>query len=50
MGYRDRYPVTTQGRLVAVVLMRGIALLSVLTAGIAAWFVRQSSVATEASR
>ena len=50
VGYRDRYPVTTQGRLVAVVLMRGIALLSVLTAGIAAWFVRQSSVATEASR
>ena len=40
----------TQGRLVAVVLMRGIALLSVLTAGIAAWFVSQSSEATEASR
>lgn len=47
VGYRDRYRVTTQGRLVAVVPMRGIALLSVRTAGLAAWFVRQPS---EASR
>lgn len=49
VGYGDRYPVTTEGRLDAVLLMLvGIALLSVLTAGIAAWFVRQSSEAAEA--
>jgi voltage-gated potassium channel len=44
VGYGDRYPVTTPGRLVAVGLMViGIALLGLLTAGIAAWFVRQST-------
>ena len=44
VGYGDRYPVTAAGRTVAVLLMMiGIALLSVLTAGIAAWFVKQST-------
>ena len=44
VGYGDRYPVTAAGRAVAVLLMLiGIALLSVLTAGIAAWFVKQST-------
>lgn len=47
VGYGDRYPITAQGRVVAVILMLvGIALLGLLTAGIAAWFVRQ---ATDAS-
>ena len=42
VGYGDRYPVTVAGRAVAVLLMLiGIALLSVLTAGIAAWFVKK---------
>lgn len=41
VGYGDRYPVTNVGRVIAVLLMIvGIALLGVLTASIAAWFVR----------
>ena len=40
VGYGDRYPVTVEGRLVAATLMvTGIALLGVVTASIAAWFV-----------
>lgn len=40
VGYGDRYPVTGAGRLIAVLLMGvGIALLGVITASIAAWFV-----------
>ncbi len=40
VGYGDRYPTTTAGRLIAVALMLvGIALLGVLTASVAAWFV-----------
>jgi voltage-gated potassium channel len=40
VGYGDRYPVTTEGRLVAAALMvAGIALLGVVTASIASWFV-----------
>jgi voltage-gated potassium channel len=42
VGYGDRFPVTSQGRLMAAVLMMsGIAVLGVLTASIAAWFVGQ---------
>jgi voltage-gated potassium channel len=40
VGYGDRYPTTATGRLIAVGLMVvGIALLGVVTATIAAWFV-----------
>ncbi len=40
VGYGDRYPVTVEGRLVAGALMvAGIALLGVVTASIASWFV-----------
>jgi voltage-gated potassium channel len=40
VGYGDRYPVTVEGRLVAVSLMvAGIALLGVVTASLASWFV-----------
>ena len=40
VGYGDRYPVTAQGRLVAVALMlSGIALLGVVTATLATWLV-----------
>lgn len=40
VGYGDHYPTTSEGKLVAVLLMVvGIALLGVITATIAAWFV-----------
>lgn len=40
VGYGDRYPVTFEGRMVAASLMvAGIALLGVVTASIASWFV-----------
>lgn len=40
VGYGDRYPVTTEGRLVAVALMLvGIAVVGSVTAGVAAWFI-----------
>ena len=51
VGYGDRYPVTVEGRLVAASLMvAGIALLGVVTASLASWFVenlRQSGEAVE---
>lgn len=41
VGYGDKYPVSGEGRLLAVFLMvLGISLLGVVTATIAAWFVR----------
>jgi voltage-gated potassium channel len=51
VGYGDRYPVTVEGRLVAASLMvAGIALLGVVTASLASWFVenlRRSGAAVE---
>jgi voltage-gated potassium channel len=48
-GYGDRYPVTTEGRLVAVALMlAGIALVGVITASLASWFVERLSDVQEA--
>ncbi len=44
VGYGDRYPTTTTGRLIAVGLMvAGIALLGVVTATIASWIVERVS-------
>lgn len=44
VGYGDRFPITSEGRLLAVVLMvTGISLLGVITASAAAWFVKMSS-------
>jgi voltage-gated potassium channel len=44
VGYGDRYPTTTEGRLVAVGLMlTGIALLGVVTAALASGFVERLS-------
>jgi voltage-gated potassium channel len=49
VGYGDRYPTTTTGRLIAVGLMVvGIALLGVVTATIAAWFVARLHKVQEA--
>jgi voltage-gated potassium channel len=52
VGYGDRFPVTGQGRLVAVGLMLGgIALLGTVTASIASWLidrVKQTEDATQA--
>lgn len=42
VGYGDRFPVTTEGRFVAVGLMVvGIALVGSVTAAVAAWFISQ---------
>jgi voltage-gated potassium channel len=42
VGYGDRFPVTTQGRVIAVALMVvGIAMVGAITASVAAWMVQQ---------
>src|SRR5262245_48044633 len=44
VGYGDRFPVTTEGRLVAVVLMgAGVGLVGTFSGLLAAWFVKPSS-------
>ena len=49
VGYGDEYPVTAEGRLVAVLLMvGGIALLGVVTAAVASWFVGRVAEAAQA--
>ena len=43
VGYGDRFPTTTEGRFLAVLLMiTGISLVGVITASVAAWFVKIS--------
>lgn len=43
VGYGDRFPTTTEGRLLAVMLMiMGISLVGVITASVASWFVKLS--------
>ena len=50
VGYGDRYPTTTEGRFIAVGLMlTGIALLGVVTAAIASWFVEKMTEVTAAA-
>lgn len=49
VGYGDSYPVTTEGRVIAVALMIvGIAMVGAITASVAAWMVAQ--VARESAR
>ncbi|GLZ33281.1 ion transporter [Lentzea sp. NBRC 105346] len=51
VGYGDRYPVTTEGRLVAALLMvGGIALLGVITGTIASWLVEKLKGVEEAEQ
>jgi voltage-gated potassium channel len=41
VGYGDRFPTTNQGRLIALGLMLlGVSLIGVISATMAAWFVR----------
>ena len=42
LGYGDRFPVTTEGRFIAVALMIvGIAMVGAVTASVATWMVAQ---------
>lgn len=44
VGYGDRFPVTSAGRAIGVVVMlSGIALVGVVTAAVAAWFVKSDT-------
>ncbi|MFC7450634.1 potassium channel family protein [Rhodococcus daqingensis] len=48
VGYGDRYPTTSEGRLIAFGLMLGgVALLGVVTASLASWFVERVAAAQE---
>jgi voltage-gated potassium channel len=48
VGYGDKYPVTTEGRLIAVFLMTvGVALFGTFTAFMASWFVGQTKKINE---
>jgi len=51
VGYGDKYPTTFEGRVLAVLLMlTGISLMGVITASVAAWFVKMSQVESETTR
>lgn len=44
VGYGDKYPVTTEGRMIAAILMTvGVGLFGTFTAYVSSWFVKDSS-------
>lgn len=48
VGYGDRYPVTSEGRLIAAVLMTiGVGLFGISTAYLASWFIEQTAKAED---
>jgi voltage-gated potassium channel len=51
VGYGDRYPTTAEGRLIAAALMvSGIAMLGVITASLASWFVERVGEVTRGEK
>jgi len=50
VGYGDKYPVTTEGRIIAAILMTGgVGLFGTFTAYLASWFVQDKNTKTEPS-
>lgn len=49
VGYGDKYPVTTEGRIIAAILMTaGVGLFGTFTAFVASWFVEDNKTKDEA--
>ncbi len=48
VGYGDKYPVTTEGRIIAAILMTvGVGLFGTFTAYVSSWFVKDNAKAEE---
>ena len=50
VGYGDKFPVTTEGRFIAAILMTGgVGLFGTFTAFVASWFVAEKKTEDESS-
>lgn len=48
VGYGDKFPVTTEGRIIAAILMTaGVGLFGTFTAYVASWFVTENKQENE---